>query len=485
MTASKNFIGLSQFVHFYGVVEDRQDPQYTGRVRVRCLGFHTKDKKLLPTADLPWAQVLLPITSSGISGIGQTPLGLVEGSWVVGYFRDGEDAQEPIVLGSLPGKPSVGASPNPNDGFFDPTGEYPRYVDEPDCNRLAVNASKSTDEDGDEWVKDVIVSATGTGELINVFRRVKDGTIVPEFASTVVDSAGNILDSGSVTEVIDKVSGIQNKLTNAISGKINNAVESIKSIKTGEKINFKSLAKTAVESNPAASLLLRRATQVKDISIAIPEAFSAAKSGLVGGGISGLISAAKSIGSTIASVTNISSTFSEPTTGYGAVYPFNHVRETESGHIVEFDDSSGAERIHERHRTGTGYEINPDGTRTVKVVKDQHHHITGFDIHNVGINYNQHVDGAINIGCNFADMGGDYTVRVEPGADITIQTAGGDIGINARTGNITIKADKDINIECQNYNLVVKGNMTETVSSSRTSTTDGAWKLTGSRIDLN
>ena len=172
MAASKNFIGLSQFVHFYGVVEDRMDPLKTGRVRVRCLGFHTKDKVLLPTADLPWAQVLLPITSSGISGVGTTPLGLVEGSWVVGYFRDGEDAQEPIVLGSLPGKPKVGASPNADDGFFDPSGSYPRYIGEPDCNRLAVNAQKSTDEDGDTWVEKMIVSATGTGELIKVYQRV-------------------------------------------------------------------------------------------------------------------------------------------------------------------------------------------------------------------------------------------------------------------------------------------------------------------------
>ena len=79
----ENYMGKDGFVWFMGVVEDRQDPQYTGRVRVRCLGFHTKDKIALPTEDLPWAQVLLPITSSGISGVGQSPLGLVEGSWVV------------------------------------------------------------------------------------------------------------------------------------------------------------------------------------------------------------------------------------------------------------------------------------------------------------------------------------------------------------------------------------------------------------------
>ena len=122
---------------------------------------------------------------------------------------------------------------------------------------------------------------------------------------------------------------------------------------------------------------------------------------------------------------------------------------------------------------------------TVIVKKNQLHTITGFDKHNVGINYDQHVDGAINIGCNFADMGGHYTVRAEPGANIILQTAGGNIGINARTGNITIKADGNINMECLNYNLKVLGTMTEDVKVARTATTTGPYKLTGQPIDLN
>ena len=84
----QNFLGQDGFIWFVGVVEDRADPQYLGRCRVRCLGYHTENKLELPTADLPWAMPMLPITSSGISGIGQTPLGLVEGSWVLGFFRD-------------------------------------------------------------------------------------------------------------------------------------------------------------------------------------------------------------------------------------------------------------------------------------------------------------------------------------------------------------------------------------------------------------
>src|SRR6056300_882765 len=142
-----NFLGKNDFIWFNGVVEDRMDPTYTGRVKIRCIGFHTASKSNLPTSDLPWAQVVLPITSSSISGIGQSPLGLVEGSWVFGYFRDGERCQEPVVLGSLPGRPSEYG--NPNKGFYDPNARendttksvYPREIDEPDVNRLAINDS--------------------------------------------------------------------------------------------------------------------------------------------------------------------------------------------------------------------------------------------------------------------------------------------------------------------------------------------------------
>jgi len=60
----------------------------------------------------------------------------------------------------------------------------------------------------------------------------------------------------------------------------------------------------------------------------------------------------------------------EPSKSYNAQYPFNHVRETESGHIQEFDDTPGHERIHEYHRSGTFYEVHPDGTKVTKIVGD-------------------------------------------------------------------------------------------------------------------
>jgi hypothetical protein len=134
---NENFLGLNGFIWFIGVVEDRQDPTKTGRLKVRALGHHTHDLTLLPTADLPWASVVLPITASGVSGIGQSATGLLEGSWVFGFFRDGLRRQEMVVLGSLPGRP-VELADN-REGFYDPNKIYPKYINEPDVNRLAVN----------------------------------------------------------------------------------------------------------------------------------------------------------------------------------------------------------------------------------------------------------------------------------------------------------------------------------------------------------
>jgi len=89
---------------YTGCIENRNDPLKLGRCQVRVVGLHTHDKTLLPTEDLPWAYPLQPITSAAMNGIGTTPLGVVEGTWVVIMFRDIEQ-QQPIILGSIGGIP--------------------------------------------------------------------------------------------------------------------------------------------------------------------------------------------------------------------------------------------------------------------------------------------------------------------------------------------------------------------------------------------
>lgn len=149
--STKNFIGLEGFIWWIGVVEDRQDPEQLGRVRVRCFGWHTDDKSLIPTDALPWAHPVLPINSPNF----YTPK---EGDMVFGFFVDGTNAQNPAIMGILPGKPDT--KPKYEKGFSDPgnnlskrpkkpddsADKYPKskYLKEPTLNRLSRGKADAT-----------------------------------------------------------------------------------------------------------------------------------------------------------------------------------------------------------------------------------------------------------------------------------------------------------------------------------------------------
>ena len=285
------FQGHDGFVWFTGVVEDRNDPTKLGRVRVRCVGYHTDDKTKIPTEDLPWAWVLQTIHTPSMNGMGHTPGFLVEGTWVVGFFRDPEMLQEPIILGSLPGVPeNLG---DPNKGFHDPnrresnpelsgynTSVYPRTTGEPDTNRLARNFE----------VQDTIVGDKKAGVIEGI--RSADGT-----------------------------------------------------------------------------------------------------------------------------------TYEEPTTTYNAVYPKNHVFESEVGHTTEFDDTSGAERVSQYAHSGTFYEIDAVGNRVDKVVSNDYHLVKGDNFEHVQGDMHLTVEGTLNIKCKKLnvevledyneDVGQNKTIRIE------------------------------------------------------------------------
>lgn len=111
----RNFMGLDGLIWQIGRVEDRDsDPFKLGRCKVRFLGIHTDNKEEIPTEDLPWAY---PLQSIGM-GSGRNCVGLREGDWVLGFFRDGILYQEPIIIGILPGAPDRHADPDV--GFNDP-----------------------------------------------------------------------------------------------------------------------------------------------------------------------------------------------------------------------------------------------------------------------------------------------------------------------------------------------------------------------------
>ena len=356
-----NFLGKNNFIWFNGVVEDRHDPQKLGRLRVRCVGIHTDNKDDLPTADLPWSQLIHPITSSGISGLGHSPGFIVEGTWVFGYFRDGYAMQEPMVIGTLPGKPVELAETSK--GFYDPNGVYPKYKDEVDTNSLATNDS----------------------------------------------------------------------------------------------------------NNPHLGLELRKLTRKTGVPTADFDAVPVEEH------ISTAIEASDS------------DTWNQPEIPYAAVYPFNHVFESESGHVMEIDDTKDNERLFTQHRTGTSQEIDKDGNQ-VNIIKGDHYNIvSGKRQAVIEGNADLTIGGRHKIYINKdGQTNNHYDIQVGPNASVNIQIDKGDMNVVLKDGKLNTNVAGDYNMKIGgNMNLDVRGNKTETVSGSKTSNTTGNVIHRGARIDLN
>ena len=330
------FMGMDGFVWFTGVVEDRNDPSKLGRVKVRCLGLHTESLVDIPTEDLPWAHIMQSTNNPSMQGLGNTPSFLVEGTWVVGFFLDAVEKQQPLIMGTLPGIPQAVA--DKTKGFNDPNGTYPsseithsgHSTEESDINRLARNetdkahsviAKKDTDYDADT---------------------AKDG-------------------------------------------------------------------------------------KTKEVTIA-----------------------------------NVDTTWNEPSSAYAATYPKNHVFESESGHIQEFDDTTDNERIHEYHKSGTFYEIDKDGNKSTRVIGDNYEVVAGSNY----VNVKGDVNLTIDTNCN-TYIKGNWNIQVDGTKTEVV------------TGAVT-ETYKDTKTE------TVTGAVSETYSANQTTSITGTLDLdASSEIDMD
>ena len=364
----QNFMGKDGFQWFVGVVEDRQDPQKLGRVRVRCLGYHTEVHEDLKTADLPWAHPMNPITSATVSGIGQTPLGPVEGTWVVGFFSDAGEAQQPIIMGTLPGVPTSLPTKDGSKGFQDRlNGNYPKYVNEPDVNRLAVNDT----------------------------------------------------------------------------------------------------------NNPHPTLTLRKADRDLAVGVANTDATTI---------VDDVVDA------------DDGTFWNEPETPYDATYPYNHVMETEGGHIREYDDTVGNKRIHERHSSGSGYEIFDDGTKVTRVKKDNYEIVSADEYCHIQGTARQTIDGGLRVKVNNKPLsaapgrttsGNNYTIEVGAGANVTVEVQNGDINMISQQGDVNLKAGKSMNIDVAGQlNIKVGGAIIETAK-SKTESVENTHQMNANLQDIN
>ena len=169
MQQQNYFVGRDGFIWWFGVVEDRADPLALGRVKVRVYGYHTEDKVKLPTVDLPWSMCIQPTTSASAGGIGSSPTGPIEGTWVIGFWRDPDFMQEPMVLGTIPGIAPPTAVPG---------GESP-YTFDP-AQRVEPTEPTSSTTSADGSVREFSTPADTT-----------DGTVLVR-VNGVVQSASNV-----------------------------------------------------------------------------------------------------------------------------------------------------------------------------------------------------------------------------------------------------------------------------------------------------
>lgn len=149
--ANINFVGRDGFVWWIGQIPTegtwktnipgKRTPTISShegfgyRFKVRIMGYHTHDKSLLPDDDLPWASVMYPVTAgSGAGAASQTP-NLRQGNFVYGFFLDGENAQQPVIMGVIGHNQYTSISKNANSkigytpfGGYSPTDFVPAYA---------------------------------------------------------------------------------------------------------------------------------------------------------------------------------------------------------------------------------------------------------------------------------------------------------------------------------------------------------------------
>ena len=65
------------------------------------MGYHTAVKEELPDNELPFATVMYPVTAGGGTAGACTNSKIVGGNFVFGFFLDGEDAQQPCIMGII------------------------------------------------------------------------------------------------------------------------------------------------------------------------------------------------------------------------------------------------------------------------------------------------------------------------------------------------------------------------------------------------
>lgn len=522
---------MQQF--YYGIVENNLDPLKLGRVQARIVGLHSEDKTILPTEKLPWAYPLNGITSASISGIGSSPNGVVRGSTVLIAFAD-PDQQQPIYLGTLGGIPqSFGSVDVSEDDFIvkDQDGELPQetqiqsnakpaklyttvsqrtidlikneeklrltsYQDsagvwtigygntfingEPVTAGLTISKeqaetyfAEAVNNDAAAAVRRLtkcLITQSMFDSLVSFVYNLGQGTYArstllsdlngeryelcaARFDDYVFDNAGNKLNGLIARRKKEKDLFLLDGIPTA-GGLVERTsfIDDPENIDLSEdQIGFKDpTGKYPIFRNEPDTNRLARHEQIRNTIVFKKESLRDRNVPIAGGG-----------------------TWDQSPNPYNAEYPYNHVYQSESGHVMEFDDTPNKERIHLYHKSGTFEETDANGTTVRRIVGDGYEILerNGY-VHVKGL-VNVTIDGAHNVkvgGAHNLDITGKTTINIFNDVDLNV-SGGMDVSVKENlkfkaantfleTGTFHVKGDVkidgDVNITSEEFNLTTE-----------------------------
>jgi len=291
-----NFLGKDGFRWWIGQVapEDAQGDQinqigntWGSRVKVRIYGYHPPNETELKNEDLPWAQVLLSAQGGSGKANRARSLRISPGDTVMGFFLDGDDAQQPVILGLFASTPDYYGGTEEYTSPFQPfTGYTSKIKPNPDFivkNEGGDSSSSSQKsprfltkeivedlneklEKGEAQLKQLIDSgelqnslSNASEELTNVL---KSGAVQTGLSDTkeIVEGLKKkygfpevqaAKDIGKEILLASGIAGSNNntKVTNGIKNKIKNALPNIKNAIPKDKFKeISSVSKSLVSS---------------------------------------------------------------------------------------------------------------------------------------------------------------------------------------------------------------------------------------------
>jgi len=175
--------------------------------------------------------------------------------------------------------------------------------------------------------------------------------------------------------------------------------------------------------------------------------------------VSGSLTVAASDGSTFDEPLVVDDTDNDTTRigTYRPTYTKNHVYSTEKGHLLEFDDSEGYQRIAITHSAGSYQEYSNDGTYVSHIVSKMFEVVSSDKSSLIEGDSVETIDKGLKLKVNkLGASGNNYDIEVGANASLNIMVRTGDVNLNV-VGNVNVKSSGDTNIDCANFRVAASG----------------------------